>query len=96
MTTNTNTNTLAAAILGWAFALPAHTMWVSAGGGTANVLAGALARHLGISFDAAHAALNAAGGPDWYGALYTRHHLADLDGQTADAAGVAKFLKRNF
>jgi len=47
--------------------------WVSAGGGTANVVAGTIARATGVSFEAAHDALDTQGnailGEDWYGAL---------------------------
>lgn len=51
--------------------------WVSAGGGTANVVAGCFARHFGISYEEAHKVLHAAGrewaerviledvGPEW-------------------------------
>ena len=82
---------MAWSVLDWAFSLPAHRMWVS-GAGTCNVLAGALARHTGMSFDQAHAALDQVGGPDWRDALWTRNHLNDGDG--VDAAGVDKFLTR--
>ena len=44
--------------------------WVSAGGGTANVTAGVIARHFGISFDVARSILSDVGqewaGEDWY------------------------------
>ena len=44
--------------------------WVSAGGGTANVVAGVIARHFGISFDVARSILSDVGqewaGEDWY------------------------------
>jgi len=82
----------ASLVLDWAFSLPAHMMWVSAGGGTFNVLAGAVACHAGVSFDQAHDALDQVGGPDWRDALWTRNHLNDGDG--VDATGVAKFLAR--
>lgn len=40
--------------------------WVSAAGGTANVVAGEISRAIGVSFTAAHRALDAVGGSDWY------------------------------
>ena len=47
--------------------------WVSAAGGTANVVAGTIARHCGISFEDALDILDQAGrewaGDDWYATL---------------------------
>jgi hypothetical protein len=47
--------------------------WVSAGGGTANVVAGEIARVTGVTFEDAHHALDITGreawGDDWYGAI---------------------------
>ena len=47
--------------------------WVSAAGGTANVVAGCLARHFGISYEDAHLILDEVGrewaGQDWYATL---------------------------
>ena len=43
--------------------------WVSAGGGTRNVAAGIISRYTGCSYEEAHAALDAAGGPGWYADL---------------------------
>ena len=49
--------------------------WVSAAGGTANVVAGEIARSTGVSFENAHRALDATAGqvwgedPDWYGSM---------------------------
>jgi len=40
--------------------------WVSAGGGTANVVAGEISRATGVTFEDAHIALDVTGGPDWY------------------------------
>ncbi len=40
--------------------------WVSAGGGTANVVAGEIARATGAGFAEAHRALDLTGGEDWY------------------------------
>ena len=70
-------------------------MWVSAAGGTANVLAGELSRFTGASFDAAHAALDMAGGPDWYEMLPAHFNPFDYTDWT-DAKGVGKALSRRF
>lgn len=47
--------------------------WVSAAGGTANVVAGEIARATGTTFEDAHLALEVTGrevwGEDWYSAL---------------------------
>jgi len=47
--------------------------WVSAGGGTANVVAGIIARATGASFEEAHRAMDLTGceawGEDWYAVL---------------------------
>lgn len=47
--------------------------WVSAAGGTANVVAGEIARATGVTFEDAHRALAVTGreawGDDWYGAI---------------------------
>lgn len=48
--------------------------WVSAAGGTANVVAGEIARATGVSFEDAHRALDATaevawGDHDWYNAM---------------------------
>jgi hypothetical protein len=43
--------------------------WISAAGGTANVVAGEIARATGASFDEAHHALDVTGGEDWYSDL---------------------------
>ena len=72
----TNTNALIAAARFHALAVTAAAnggFWVSAGGGTANVIAGEIARATGVTFvDALHA-LDVTGreawGDDWYGAL---------------------------
>ena len=70
-------------------------MWVSAGGGTANVVAGVISRSTGVSFDDAHHALNVMGGDDWYADLAHSqpHRWDDLDAASDarwDAATVAK------
>jgi len=43
--------------------------WVSASGGTANVVAGEIARATGVTFEDAHHALDATGGDGWYQAM---------------------------
>ena len=43
--------------------------WVSAGGGTANVVAGEIALATGASFAEARHALDVTGGEDWYSSL---------------------------
>jgi len=40
--------------------------WVSASGGTANVVAGVISRETGVSFQDAHNALDDIGGEGWY------------------------------
>lgn len=40
--------------------------WVSAGGGTANIIAGIISRSANVDFKSAHKALNETGGNDWY------------------------------
>ena len=44
-------------------------MWISAAGGTANVIAGVIARAVGVSFEEAYHALDASGGANWYADL---------------------------
>jgi hypothetical protein len=41
-------------------------VWVSVGGGTANVLAGAVAQASGVSYEQAHHLLNVWGEREWY------------------------------
>lgn len=61
---------LAAAITQfWALAKKAAEdggFWVSAAGGTANVIAGTLSRRLGVEYNLAHAALDQLLGDGWY------------------------------
>lgn len=71
-----NTNTLIASARFFSLAETAAAnggFWVSAAGGTANVVAGEIARATGASFDEAHQALDAIGreqlGEDWYSVL---------------------------
>ena len=66
-----NTNALIAATRFHALAATAAAnggFWVSAGGGTANVVAGEIARATGASFEEAHRALDvtSASGRSWY------------------------------
>ena len=63
-----NTNALIAAARFHALAASAAAnggFWVSAGGGTANVVAGEIARATGAPFDEALHALDVTGGEDW-------------------------------
>ncbi len=67
-----NTNALIAAARFHALAGTAAAnggFWVSAGGGTANVVAGEIARATGAAFDEALHALDVTGGEDWYSDL---------------------------
>lgn len=41
-------------------------LWVSAAGGTANVVAGEISRATGVSFEEAHQLLDITGGENWY------------------------------
>lgn len=81
----------ASAALDWAFAGP---LWVSAGGGTANCLAGAIAKHCGVGFDTAMDALDRAGGPGWYSLLSMRVGEECDWPKNRDAKGVIRFLDR--
>ena len=67
-----NTNALIAAARFHALAATAAAnggFWVSAGGGTANVVAGEIARATGAEFAEAHRALDLTGGEDWYSTM---------------------------
>ncbi len=67
-----NTNALVAAARFHALAATAAAnggFWVSAAGGTANVVAGEIARATGASFEEARHALDITGGEGWYCAL---------------------------
>lgn len=64
-----NTNALIAAARFHALAATAAAnggFWVSASGGTANVVAGEIARATGASFDEARHALDVTGEENWY------------------------------
>lgn len=64
-----NTSTLIAAARFHALAATAAAnggFWVSAAGGTANVVAGEIARATGVTFEDAHHALDVTGGEGWY------------------------------
>lgn len=67
-------------------------LWVSAGGGTANVLAGELAHFMGCSFEDALDALREVGGSHWYSDLYWTVHTEE--GPCRDARGVGRYLDR--
>lgn len=66
-----NTNALIAAARFHALAATAAAnggFWVSAAGGTANVVAGEISRATGVAFEDAHRALEVtAASEDWYG-----------------------------
>lgn len=67
-----NTNALIAAARFHALAACAAAhggFWVSAAGGTANVVAGEIARATGASYIEAHRALDLTGSDDWYSDL---------------------------
>ena len=92
-----NTNTLnhfqvTDFVLNWAFSTP---LFVSAGGGTANCLAGALSQFLNISYKDAHQMLNVVGGDDWYQDLHLTWRDIDPD-TTADAHGVLTALRKHY
>ena len=73
--------------------------WVSAAGGTANVVAGEIARATGVSFDEAHHAIDVIGrehlGEDWYSVLadlqpWRWDDLDSAEGARWDARTIAK------
>lgn len=82
-------NIVAREALKWAYAGP---LWVSAGGGTANVLAGEIAHFMGCPFIEALKALREVGGQHWYSDLYFAVHVSD--GPCRDARGVGRYLER--
>ena len=74
--------------------------WVSAAGGTANVVAGEIAKAAPISYDEAHWCLDRAaelmGIDDWYGDLYYYHGNGDFDASYRyDARDVVKWAIRS-
>lgn len=84
-------------VLDWAFDLP--RLWVSAAGGTANVLAGELSRFAGVSFQESSDLLDQVGGPNWYPDLHSHHGgwlwVDDFSGYP-DPRVVRKALERRF
>lgn len=70
--------------------------WVSAGGGTANVIAGEIARATGDLFHETHAALEHTGGQDWYSNMYQAQPFnGEPEGYRFDARTVARAACRN-
>ena len=45
-------------------------IWISTGGGTANVIAGTISREIGVDYNQVHDTLNLVGGEDWYADLF--------------------------
>jgi len=84
--------------LEWAFDASRGPLWVSAAGGTWNVLAGNLARFLNIDYPTAHSLLRSAAsdkyGDDYYGILWFRVGTKDMDAPYRDARGVKTYLER--
>lgn len=84
--------------LEWAFDASRGRLWVSSAGGTWNVLAGNLARFLGIDYNLSHTVLHNAAlnkyGPDYYGILWYRCGIKDLSDPYRDARGVKTYLER--
>lgn len=84
--------------LNWAFDTKRGPLWVSAAGGTWNVLAGNVARFLGIDYPTSHTLLRKAAsqkyGEDFYGILWFRCGIKDLDLPYRDARGVKTYLER--
>lgn len=72
--------------------------WVSAGGGTANVIAGQIAQATGETFDQCLQALECASeyGPDWYAWLgQIQPFDGDPDSYRFDARTIARAACRN-
>jgi hypothetical protein len=90
-----NTILLAAAGFALDWAHSQRAMWVSAAGGTANVLAGEISRFTGSSYEEAHNALDVAGGPDWYDEL-PAHSNPFVQNDWTDARGLGKAMARRF
>jgi hypothetical protein len=84
--------------LAWAFDKSRGPLWVSAAGGTFNVLAGNLARFLGTEYIFTRQVLRSLAismyGPDYYGILWIRNGIKDLDEPYRDAKGVKTYLER--
>ena len=74
--------------------------WVSAAGGTANVVAGEIAIAAQISYDEAHLCLDRAaelmGIDDWYGDLYYYHNNGDFSASYRyDAKEIVRLATRS-
>jgi len=84
--------------LEWAFDASRGPLWVSAAGGTWNVLAGNLARFLNIDYPYARVLLCKAAiakyGEDFYGVLWLRVGTKDMEAPYRDARGVKTYLER--
>jgi len=84
--------------LEWAFDAWRGPLWVSAAGGTWNVLAGNLARFLNIDYPSAQSLLRKAAsekyGNDYYGILWIRVGITDRSFPYRDARGVKTYLER--
>lgn len=97
-----NTNTLIAAARFFSLAETAAAnggFWVSAAGGTANVVAGVISSATGVSYEDAHHALDVMGreqlGEDWYSVLADSQpwHCDDLD-SAEEARWAARTIAR--
>jgi len=53
-------------------------IFISAGGGTANVLAEGISRHCGVTFEEAHHLLNEYGERDWYALFYNKNRAWEV------------------
>jgi hypothetical protein len=94
---NPNTRALVAAARFHALAATASRhggLWVSAGGGSANVAAGIISRATGVSFDQAHEALDQIGNDghttDWYDRLGYENLRLEPDEARWDVRTVAR------
>ena len=67
-------------------------VWISAGGGTANVLAGEIAQATGVSYEQAHHLLNVWGETRWYFLFHVANR--GYENPRFDARTVAKAAAR--
>ena len=101
---NTNSLIAAARFFSWAETAAANGgFWVSAAGGTANVVAGVISSATGVSYEDAHHALDVMGrevlGDNWYQQLaeaqqWPRNDLDSADGARWDARTIARAAAR--
>jgi len=71
-------------------------LWVSAGGGTKNVIAGEISRHHGLEYGVAHTLLTQMLGEDWYSDLYwAQPRVEDWDELRFDARTIVRAAIRN-